>query len=77
MIWASKSKEITRIMNMKLKHNCAFVKMYTNNLIKVLNPYLIVVFHFFSKFKTSSYFCQMVLKTLSPNKFSMEEHFST
>ncbi len=48
--------------------------MYTNNLIKIFIKPLFVVFHFF-KFKNLSYFCQMIKKTFSPSKFSMEEHF--
>jgi hypothetical protein len=47
-------------MNVKLKHNCTFVLMYTNNLIKV----------FFKKnFKTSFDFCQMIKKTLTLSKY--------
>jgi hypothetical protein len=65
-------------MNMKLRHNCKFVQMYTNNLIKAfLKPLFDKNFLFKKKLKTSMYFYQMIKKTLSPSKYSMEEHFST
>jgi hypothetical protein len=52
--------------------------MDTNNLIKVFRkPLFDNSFPFLKKFKASSYFCQMIKKTFSPSKSSMEEHFST
>jgi len=40
--------------------------MYTNNLIKIKKkPLFDNNFPFFWKFKTSSYFCQMIKKTLT------------
>jgi hypothetical protein len=52
--------------------------MYTNNLIKVfLKPLFDSSVPFLKKFKTSSYFCRMIKKAISPSKSSMEEHFST
>jgi hypothetical protein len=78
MIWVSKLKEVTRIMYMKLNHKCAFLKMYTNNLIQVFKkPLFENIFSLFKKFKTSFYFFQMIKNTFSPSKSSMEEHFST
>jgi hypothetical protein len=65
-------------MNMKLNHNCAFVQMYTNNLIKVFKKPLFdsnFSFNFF--FQNFILFFQMIKETLSPSKSSMEEHFST
>jgi hypothetical protein len=35
MIWALKLKEVTKVIYIKLKHNCTLVEMYTNGLIKV------------------------------------------
>jgi hypothetical protein len=52
--------------------------MYADNLIKVNEkPLFDKKFHFKEKFTTSFCFCQMIKKTFSPSKYSMEEHFST
>jgi hypothetical protein len=52
--------------------------MYTNSLIKVFSkPLFDSIFPFFKNSKLHFTFCQMIKKTLTPSKFSMEEHFST
>ncbi len=70
MIWVSKLKEVTRIMNMKLRHHCTFVYMYTNNLTKVYRKPLFDNKFSFQTESKPSYFCQMI-------KCSIEKHFST